>query len=125
MWDQNGLETMRHTSFSGTISPSPEVLKWFQDSMDKFERDKEKALRLFFLMRFGIPLRCAEGDKKICRYEYGFYSEYSFNGIVFAIEDYSQEYYMRSTMSLDDQSEWLRNIPMKEFKIFGLYYRKV
>lgn len=115
---------MKHTSLSGTISPSPEVLKWFQDEMDKFERDKEKALRLFFLMRFGIPLRCAEGDKKICRYEYGFYSEYSFNGIVFAIEDYSQEYFLKSSMSKDALLERLLNMPMKEFKIFGKTFKK-
>ena len=115
---------MKHTLFSGTISLSPKVLKPFQDSITEFEREKEKALRLFFLMRFGIPLRCAEGEKKICHYEYGDYSEYSFNGISFAIEDYSQEYYLRSAISKDAQSEWLLNMPMKEFKIFGLTFKK-
>ena len=124
MIKSNELQIGDYVSVSGTISPFPEVLKWFQDSMDKFERDKEKALRLFFLMRFGIPLRCAEGEKKICRYEYGFYSEYSFNGAVFAIEDYSQEYYLKSAMSKDAQLEWLLNIPMKEFKMFGKTFKK-
>lgn len=125
MWNQNGMETMTHTSFSGTISPSPEVLKWLQDSMDKFERDKEKALRLFFLMRFGIPLRCAEGEKKIIHWEYMHgYSEYHYNDSCFAIEDYSQEYNLRSSMSKEAQSEWLLNMPMKEFKIFGMTFKK-
>lgn len=52
------------------------------------------------------------------------YSEYQYNGIVFAIEDYSQEYYLKSAMSKDEQSEWLLNMPMKEFKILGLTFKK-
>lgn len=117
---------MRHTSFSGTISPPPpEVLKWFQDSMAEFEREREKALRLFFLMRFGIPLRCAEGEKKILHWEDRCgYSEYHYNDSCFAIEDYSKEYYLQSSMSKEAQSEWLLNMPMKEFKIFGLTFKK-
>lgn len=116
---------MKHTSFSGTISPLPEVLKWCQDSMDKFEKDKEKALRLFFLMQFGIPIKCAEGEKKILHWEYRHgYSEYHYNDSCFAIEDYSDEYYLRSAMSKDAQLEWLLNMPMKEFKIFGLTFKK-
>lgn len=116
---------MKHTSLSGTISLSPEVLKWFQDVMDKFEKDKEKALRLFFLMRFGIPLRCAEGEKKILHWEDRHsYSEYQYNGVLFAIEDSSQEHYIKSSMSKDAQSEWLLNMPMKEFKIFGMTFLK-
>lgn len=116
---------MKNASFSGITSPPPEVLKWFLDSMDKFERDKEKALRLFFLMRFGIPLRCAEGEKKIIHWEASHgYSEYHYNDSCFAIEDYSQEYYLQSSMSKEAQSEWLLNMPMKEFKIFGLTFKK-
>lgn len=116
---------MKHTSLSGTISPSPEVLKWFQDEMDKFEKDKEKALRLFFLMRFGIPLRCAEGEKKILHWEDRHsYSEYQYNGVLFAIEDSSQEHYIKSSMSKEAQSEWLLNMPMKKFKIFGMTFKK-
>jgi len=116
---------MKHTSLSGTISPSPEVLKWFQDAMDKFEKDKEKALRLFFLMQFGIPLRCAEGEKKILHWENRRgYSEYHYNDSCFAIEDYSQKHSFQSSMSKEAQSEWLLNMPMKEFKIFGMTFEK-
>ena len=63
---------MKNASFSGTFTcTSPEAWNWLQDSMAKFEREREKALRLFFLMRFGIPLRCAEGEKKILHWEQG------------------------------------------------------
>ena len=117
---------MKNMSFSGTFTcTSPELRKWFQDTLDKFEKDKKKALRLFFLMRFGIPLKCAEGEKKILHWEdrHG-YSEYHYNGVLFAIEDYSKECYMQSSMSKEAQSEWLLNMPMKEFKIFGLTFKK-
>lgn len=117
---------MKKTSFSGTFTTtSPEIWKWFQNLMDEVERDKEKALRLFFLMRFGMPLKCAEGEKKILHWEnrHG-YSEYHYNDSCFAIEDYSNEHYLRSAMSKDAQSEWLLNMPMKEFKILGLTFKK-
>lgn len=117
---------MKNASFSGTFTcTSPEVWKWFQDSLDKFEKDKEKALRLFFLMRFGIPLKCSEGEKKILHWEdrHG-YSEYHYNDSCFAIEYYSKEHYLQSSMSKDAQSEWLLNMPMKEFRIFGLKFKK-
>lgn len=117
---------MKNASLSGTFTcTSPEVWNWLQDSMAELEREREKALRLFFLMQFGIPLRCAEGEKKILHWEdrHG-YSEYHYNDSCFAIEDYSNEYYLQSSMSKDAQSEWLLNMPMKEFKIFGLTFKK-
>lgn len=117
---------MKNASFSGTFTcTSPEVWNWLQDSMAEFERERKKALRLFFLMRFGIPLRCAEGEKKILHWEdrHG-YSEYHYNDSCFAIEDYSKEHYLQSSMSKEAQSEWLLNRPMKEFKIFGLTFKK-
>lgn len=117
---------MSKMTLSGTIPITPEIERWIHNQIEKYEREKEKAIRLFFLMRFGIPLRCAEGEKKILHWEdrHG-YSEYQYNGVLFAIEDYSQEHYIQSSMSKDAQSKWLLNMPMKEFKIFGLTYKKV
>lgn len=104
---------------------SPELIKFFQDTFHEYERDKEKAIRLFFLMRFGMPLKCAEGEKKILHWEDRHdYSEYHYNGVLFAIEDYSKEYYLQSSMSKEDQWEWLWNMPMKEFKLFGKTFKK-
>ena len=122
MWNQNGMEGMKHTSFSGECTVPKEVFDYLFAEVERLYKEEEKAFRLFFLMKFGVPFKCAEGRKHCVMY--GNVREYFYNGVSFATKDYSQEYYMRSTMSLDTQSEWLRNIPMKEFKIFGLTFKK-
>lgn len=109
-------------TFSATLRAPAEVIDYIQKEMNRYGRQRGMALRLFFLMMFRMPLGCAEGKKSSFRSGTKYY--YLYNGTPFAIEDYSQGYHLRSIMTEDSQSEWLRNMPMKEFKIFGMIFLK-
>lgn len=108
---------MIDSKFSGVLHPSDETLKYFQESIDRTYYESMKALRLFFLMKFKMPFRCAVGDKTFVHY--GNKKMYKYNGDCFAVEDYSQEHYLRSTLTSEEMYEWMKNMPMKKFKMFG------
>ena len=107
---------------SGEIETTPEVYQWMQRQINGFFQDREKAIRLFFLMAFRIPLACSEG-KKSCYFGDG-RTYYLYNNIPLAVESVSEVGGMKSMLTLDAQYDWLAQIPMKQFKMFGTTYTK-
>lgn len=107
---------------SGRLDPTPEVVEWMNNTIQQAERDKEKALRLYFLMTFKIPLGCADGDKTI------FYAHnreyYIYKGTPFAYVDTTDCLSINPMLTEDAQYRWLCDMPMKEFAIFGRTYKK-
>ena len=100
-------------------------------------KENEKALRLFFLMMFRQPaMCCTNGD--FVRVVKEHYTEYIYNGIPFAREYLEQaplrhyenrssarmDYCLKSTLPIDKQSEFFRNIPIKEFHWNGKIFAK-
>ena len=119
---KNVMRRFDAAEFSGTFHASCDIVGYMQEYLNQVHVDRDKALRLFFLMKFGTPLKCTFGEY-VRRIGQGVVY-YSFNNTDFAVEEYSQDYYLRSTMTPDSQSEWLRNMPLRTFRIFGMTFKK-
>lgn len=99
-----------------------EILEKIVKQVDREFNEVDKGLRLFFLMKFGIPYGCVEGTMEF--YSEGNKTYFCYNNTAFAVKEFSHGYSISSTMSEDEQSKWLLNMPMKEFKIFGMTFKK-